>query len=166
MIEVWRQIKNYPNYSVSNRGKIKNNKTCLILKPMKARGNYLQVGLYKNKIMKRIAIHKLVLEAFICKRPPNKQTNHKDGDKANNSVTNLEWVTAQENITHAHKNGLSNSKGSKNGNAKLKEFDVKFVKQLLKECNFEQRDIAAMVGVNKSAISKIATERTWKHIVI
>ena len=67
---------------------------------------YEALGLYVNGKQKNYYVHRLVAEAFIP-NPENKpQVNHKDGNPKNNHVSNLEWVTAKENIAHAYKKGL------------------------------------------------------------
>ena len=93
------------NYSVSENGEVRNDKTNYILKPAIQQG-YAHVTIYINTKGKRVKIHRLVATAFIP-NPENKPyVNHKDGNRSNNSVDNLEWVTASENTQHAVNTGL------------------------------------------------------------
>lgn len=97
MIEEWKVIENTPNYSVSNLGRVKNNKTQRIMKPKLIRGQYESVCLRKNKMNTYHTVHRLVAIAFIP-NPNNKpQVNHIDYNKRNNCVGNLEWVSNSEN---------------------------------------------------------------------
>lgn len=112
MDEVWKDIEGYDGkYKVSNMGNVltnnyKNKKITKILKPSDNGRGYLGVSLYKNGKIHSKTIHKIVAEAFIDNPYNLPQVNHKDGDKNNNTVDNLEWCTAKENIRHAWKNGL------------------------------------------------------------
>ncbi len=101
--EVWKDVKGYEGlYQVSNLGKVRSLfRYKKRLKPCKSNIGYEYVNLYKNNKMKRISIHKLVAENFIMK--PILEINHKDGDKTNNCVDNLEWVTPKENVIHRFK---------------------------------------------------------------
>lgn len=101
--EVWKDIKGYEGlYQVSNFGRVKSLfRYKKILKLCKSESGYLCVNLYKNKKMKRITVHRLVAENFINK--PTLEVNHKDGNKENNFISNLEWVTTKENIIHRFK---------------------------------------------------------------
>lgn len=102
-MEIWLPIKNY-NYEVSNLGNIRNKKNHNILTNFDYnRMGYIRVVLYKNNQRKRFFIHRLVAESFIP-NPQNKgQVNHKDGNKQNNKLENLEWVTCSENGLHYYR---------------------------------------------------------------
>ena len=106
MTEEWKVIDERPGYSVSNLGKVRNDKTGKILTPQLHKAskgdNYLFVNLSKGKVIGR-AVHRLVAIAFIP-NPDNKpEVNHIDGNHCNNAVNNLEWVTSQENTLHAYR---------------------------------------------------------------
>lgn len=103
MEEIWKDIRGYEGtYQISNCGRVKSlcrrrRKEDKILKALLNSRDYLQVNLYKNGKMFRYLIHRLVAEAFIPN--PNKLPciNHKDENKQNNYVNNLEWCTYQYN---------------------------------------------------------------------
>lgn len=122
MEEVWKDIEGYEGlYKVSNLGNIHSIKSHYILKGSIDTMGYRIVNLSKNKTNKHFYIHRLVAKAFIP-NPDNKpQVNHIDGNKLNNNITNLEWVTGKENIRHASKNNLL-QKNKKIYN-KIKEID-------------------------------------------
>lgn len=100
-------IKGYEGlYVVTSDGAVIGLKSGKELMPMKNRG-YLRVKLYKNAQPKMYLIHRLVASAFIPNDQDKEQVNHKDGNKSNNNVSNLEWVTQSENQIHAYVNGLN-----------------------------------------------------------
>lgn len=101
------QFRDYDNYIVYDDGKIysKTRKKFMTYKIMK--DGYARMEMYKDHKPKMFNVHRMVAEVFIP-NPENKPfVNHKDGNKQNNTVDNLEWVTQKENIEHAYKNGLS-----------------------------------------------------------
>lgn len=103
-----KQIKDFPKYYITKTGKVfKKNVTGLMkeVKPFLNHNNYLRVQLYKNGKPLKKFVHRLVIETYIGFEE-GKQVNHKDGDKLNNTLENLEWVTPSENIQHAMKSGL------------------------------------------------------------
>lgn len=102
MIEEWRDISGYEGlYQVSNRGRVRSARK---IKSSQDNGRgYLMVHLNKNNKPKWHLVHRLVAKAFIP-NPEQKQTvNHKDGNRANNEVSNLEWATYSENNLHSYK---------------------------------------------------------------
>ena len=166
MLEQWIDVSNFPDYQVSNHGRVKNKKTGKVLKTHLNRG-YLRVGLYEGKIRKYKLVHRLVAEAFIPNPNNYKYINHVDGRKTNNTIKNLEWVTATENMIHAYKAKLRpivNTKGEKNGFAKLTRDKATEIKILALQGNLTQKEIATKFGVSKSTVQDIKLGRRWKHI--
>ncbi len=78
------------------------------------RYGYLEVSVSSNEGKCRFLTHRLIAFAFIANPNNLPQVNHKDGNKLNNRVLNLEWVTHQQNIQHAVRTGLNNSQGANN----------------------------------------------------
>lgn len=114
-MEIWKDIIGYEGYyQVSNLGNVRSldrfdgvhKRDGKIIRPNLKANGYLQVGLRKHSERKWFGLHRLVAIHFI-ENPYNKpQVNHIDGNKQNNTVNNLEWVTGKENQTHAKKLGL------------------------------------------------------------
>lgn len=101
---MWKIIKNFERYEISEEGQIKNIKTSYILKSTTDKDGYLQIGLRKPEIRKKyfFKIHKLVALHFLDFEE-SKQIDHIDRNKLNNHFTNLRWVTLQENIDNRKK---------------------------------------------------------------
>jgi len=112
----------------------------------------------KKKVLKA---HRCVALEFIP-NPENKPfVNHKDGNKSNNQISNLEWATASENQKHAYKTGLkSQPKGCKHANSKLTKFDVNEIKRLLKE-GVSQQAISEKFDIHQSGVSKIKRNKAY-----
>lgn len=95
----WKKIKENQLYALSSTGKVKNLKTGLILAPKERFDGYLEVTLSSNNVSTSRKIHRLMGENFLTKpsTPGNWIVNHKDNNRTNNSVSNLEWITKSEN---------------------------------------------------------------------
>ena len=101
--EIWCPIKGYEcQYEVSDQGRVRSLKSGKerILKPGSDKYGYLQVGLYKNGEKKMCKVHRLVAQTFIPNPDNLTEVNHKDEDKINNKVSNLEWCDRKYNINY------------------------------------------------------------------
>jgi len=134
-----------------------------VLKTEVMKKGYHRVKLYKDSKGKKFFIHRLVAKAFIP-NPENKDTvNHKDNDKSNNKVENLEWMTNRENYEHAQENNWALChKGSGHPNSKLEEKDVLSIRKLRSK-GIGVKEIAHRYKISDSHIYSICSYRTWKH---
>jgi hypothetical protein len=164
--EVWKPIPGYEGlYEASTEGRIRSCYARMgwkkiicnakyILKPNLVRGGYHAVNVWKDGKCKYAKVHRLVASAFFG--PSNLCVNHKDGNKINNCVSNLEWVSVSENTRHA----IHVLKVPTQLSNKLSLSDVSEIKRRLKRGEY-QRVIAQSYGVKQAAISDIATGKTW-----
>ena len=115
--EIWCRIEEYPDYAVSDLGRVmrllKDHRTKGFRfighfgNPHRKGGKYAHVKLYKDQIFTELLVHRLVALHHVP-NPNNKPcVNHKDGSTYNNAAANLEWVTVQENNQHAYDTGLN-----------------------------------------------------------
>lgn len=168
MKEIWKPIDGFEGlYEVSNMGNIKRLQKTItdkyrnrnvkekIMTPRKSK-DYLTICLHRDDDSKECRIHRLVAQAFIP-NPENKpQVNHKDGNKQNNCVDNLEWNTQSENMKHAYKLGLKKSStkgkfGTLNATSKkVGQYDLngKFIKEW--DCI---QEVKRKLGLNSGNIS-------------
>ena len=180
-MEIWKSVVGYEGfYEVSDMGNVRGLDRVVSrgAVAMKRKGKMMNFSLHhkgyrkaslskvENGISKQRAffVHRLVASAFIENPNYKNQVNHIDGNKLNNCVENLEWVTNQENIDHAKRNNLLNKvNGEKHGMSKLSSETVKDIKMRL---NLSQSNkmIAAIYGIDPTTVSDIKRGRTWKHI--
>lgn len=113
----------------------------------------------------RYSVHRLILENFSpIDNMATMQVNHIDGNKMNNRLENLEWVTASENNCHKYKIGLATQQGEFNGNSKLTEYQVLEIIVLLLSHKYTYKQIAEKFGVDVETISAIKRKKNWKHL--
>ena len=174
MDEVWKDVRGYEGiYKVSNFGRIKS--LCRtgyggkpiperILKPQQDRYGYPVVGLHKNGKAATKTIHRIVAESFIDNPNCLKEVNHKDENKWNNRIDNLEWCTTHYNLTYGHR--LDCARGEKNHLHKLTAEQVKEIRRVYKKGDLEygQSALGKKYGVSHVSIAWIVKRKSWKHI--
>lgn len=129
-------------------------------------GHYPKVALWRgnNGVSRRM--HMIVADVFLPKDSNKIQINHKNCDKKDFSIENLERVTPRENIAHAHANGLckpSDNRGEKNPRCKIKHTDVVKIREAADVATVNRRELAKIYGVSYTAISDIINRRSWNN---
>jgi len=177
--EVWKDIPDYEGlYQVSNYGRVKSLSRTVIYKRKRnyridyckehilscIKEKYLSVGLKKTcDRQRKFLLHRLVANAFIPNPDGLPFINHKDCNKHNNYVGNLEWCTPKDNSVHASLNDLLPF-GEGHGRAKLSENDVIDILHGL-SLGVTCKELADNYGVHISTISLINTGKNWKRTV-
>lgn len=180
-MEIFKSIPSFPDYSVSNFGRVKTNSRKLryvhavtgqehfrlteerFLKvQFNGRTGYKFYQLYRQKKMYNRPIHTLVAETFLKKKPFHSTVNHKDGNKHNNVVENLEWCTNEYNHHHATATGLV-AKGERVGTSKLNERTVYAVKWFLAK-GITHTELSKAFQVSRATVSLISENKIWRHI--
>lgn len=184
MKEIFKNIDGYKGkYKISNLGNVKSLKKDIlvyknsvqkykylrkekILKQVKTKTGYLQVNLSNGIKFTCYHTHRLVAKAFIKNTFNKPQVNHIDGNKTNNIVSNLEWVTASENSKHSYKIGLSNAWHKKNSGKNTPT--AKAILQLDLNGNLIKEwecglDAVRKIGCNSSGISRCCHGIIKKH---
>lgn len=144
------------DYEITRDGKVINKHTGRLVKPQINGTGYYRVAIGK----KLMFVHRLVAQLYIPNPENKEQVNHKDGNKLNNCVENLEWVTNRENSLHALHNGWMRIE-EKHQFAKLNRAQVKFIKQ---HPEMSRNELSELFNVSPHTISDIRTGRTWKTV--
>ena len=131
--------------------------------PSHDRHGYAAVTLWIDGVSEKFKVHRLVAEVFLGPAAPDMTVNHKDHDKRNNHVNNLEWVTQSDNTKAAWAAGRMNI-GEDVVFSKLKNTDVIAIKHAMVE-GLNNQEIAEIFGVARGTISKIRDKITWKHVL-
>lgn len=175
--EIWKDIPGYEGlYQVSNFGRVKSmgrvsfsgphysTKRKYPSKVLKHRliCGYPKVPLCKDGIVTDWRVHRLVLLAFIGES--DLECNHKDGNRSNNNLNNLEYCTRSENVEHACRTGLWYHRGEKSPTAKLYEKDVINIRNMYKSGKYSMPKLSKMFGIGCSQIYRIIRRESWKHI--
>lgn len=186
--EILRDIAGYEGlYQVSNFGRVKSlqrraktRRGDRVVKERFLSSNHLDAYsypmavLYKDTIPRTCKIHRLVAMAFIPVIEKKLMVNHKDCNKTNNKVENLEWCNDQENKAHAWSNGLMerarekakllDKKGEKSGTAKLCSNDVIEIRRRYFCKELTQKSLGEIFKVTRTTIGKIVRRERWIHI--
>lgn len=168
MTEVWKEIEGWPDYAVSDMGRVMRTTTYgrgkagTIRKPVIISGYHAVALTHRSGARKLMTIHSLVAKAFLGPPPkPNMEVNHKDADRTNPALTNLEWMTKGQNRKHGYEVGFADAKGERNGHAKLTEGKVRDIRS----SRLNQDRLAAKHDVSVATIRDVQSGRTWGHLL-
>lgn len=168
--ETWKPIPDFEMYEVSDLGRVRRAIDCRaskkgrILKYGVASTGYLQVSLVKKRTYTR-AIHRLVALAFLGEPPtPKHHVNHKDGDKQNARLANLEYCTPRENLMHSIEVLGYRRDGEHSGCAKLTDQEVLSIHAALMR-GMPPSEIIAKFGVSETQLYRIKKRKTRKEIL-
>lgn len=154
-------------YMILDMGFVYNRKTKMLLKNSINFDGYNHVTLYHNGNRYRKLVHRLVAEAFIP-NPENKpEVNHKDGNKTNNDISNLEWVTHSENIQHAYDTGLISIDrmiGENNYLNVYKEYQIHLACILMETGETDRNRISQISGVGIDTLTQIRAKKQWIQV--
>jgi hypothetical protein len=150
-------------YEITKCGIIRNKATGAIKSQYISSTGYYMISISTNNKSKPYRVHRLLAENFITKVAGKNCINHKDGNKLNNSLDNLEWCNHLENMKHAFNSNLANNTGINNGMAKINDDIAKQIKIMLKE-KVSQQKIADKFNISRSLVLGINVGRLWKHV--
>lgn len=167
----YRNIKRI--YEISNLGNIRNKNTGIIRKLHPNEKGYLQCKLMLNdNSMKTFKIHRLVACSFLGDySDTDLEVNHIDGNKSNNRVDNLEWVTKQYNVKHSFETGLNIAKkGEDNPSNKYPEWMIRFIIECIinnrsnKEIRLLLKEKFGINNISRYLLHDLRRKKIWKHI--
>ncbi|WP_369124839.1 HNH endonuclease [Bacillus cereus group sp. TH153LC] len=151
-------------YFLTEDGGVFNSESGKYLKGIRNKNGYLSITLSHKNVKTQHLVHRLIANAYLPNPKGYPNVNHIDGNKHNNSIDNLEWISQRDNVIHAYKLGLAVSvKGEKVGSSKLTEEDVLTVRKLHKD-GYSIGKLSRMNNVGVSCIHQIVHRKTWKHI--
>jgi len=133
---------------------------------LETREDYTRVSLRVNNETKKFSVHRMVAECYIP-NPENKaEVNHKNFNKSDNSVKNLEWNTRKENIGHVWINGKTKCFGENHNLSKLTKNDVIYIRKnyIPRHKEFSMKALSKKFNVSIPVISNVIHNKTWKHI--
>ena len=176
MIEVWKDVIGYEGiYEVNNLGIIRSverldnsghKRKSKILGLVADRDGYIKVHLCLQGKARYHFVHRIVATAFIDNPERLPQINHKDENKANNKVENLEWCTAKYNINYGKRNILVSESlyGEKAHSSKITQKDVDKIRKQYESRSKENnmKKLAKQYGISESQVWRIINNKRWK----
>ena len=172
LTEEWRPVVGYEGiYEISSLGRVRNLATRqgttagLILRQSPNGIGYASLSLTRDGISITYRVHALVLAAFVGIPPEGCEANHRDRNKMNARLDNLEYVSHLENVHHAMHTGLrrKTQKGTQNPAAKLSEMQIGEIRDSA-SAGLSYRDLSIRYGVAKSQIARIVRRHSWGHL--
>lgn len=161
-MEIWKTIQDYGGlYQVSNTGKVRDLKNH-IKSVYKNNKGYVCLSLYYNGKTYHPTVHRLVAKAFIPNPNNYEQVNHKDCNKENNSVENLEWCNQRYNYDEGMKT-FQYSKNEEHYFAKLKNSDIPIIYELYK-LGFTRATVAKIFSINPSSLEAIEKGISYREL--
>ncbi len=169
MIEVWKDIINFPGYQISSLGNIRSrwalgrysrlSDKWHLMKPQIDRKHtgYRKIMLRKNKKAHPKTVASLVCIAFHGPRPPKGQVCHNDGTRTNDAANNLRWGTQSDNEQDKIAHGTSHNKGSR----KLSSNQVLSIRKLYRTGNYTQQQLAYDFNIDQSHVCDIVNKKRW-----
>ncbi|ADP02410.1 HNH endonuclease [Salmonella phage PVPSE1] len=157
---MWKSIENFDGYEVSDKGEVRG-KRGSIIKPDTS-GRYYRVSLCREGIVTRWMVHRLVAFAFLEPIEGKPYVNHKNGDKTDNSVDNLEWVTQRENQDHAVLTSLC-PRGEEIWTSKVTESEVLQIAETL-QLELPVSEVARRFSVPFRIVKRIKYRETWEWL--
>lgn len=175
--ETWKDVVGYSGlYSVSDQGRVMSLERKVkhsdgffqlvnsrIMKPANDGNGYMNIGLNRDGIKKSFKVHSLVLTAFIGDRPNGFNASHIDGSRDNNILSNLQWESVSSNNIRKRDHGTWQG-GESIGTSKLKDGDVRKIKEMIASGKYIYKQIAELFGVSATAIGRIKRNQNWSHI--
>ena len=163
--EIWRDIPGYEGlYQVSSEGLVRSVKREKLLRLQLNNSGYLRTNLSKQGKCKYVFAHRLVALAFLGAPEKGIDVNHIDGNKLNNRLSNLEYVTRSQNMKHARSMGLHNNYADGHYNAVLTSEDALYLQIVYSQTGLRGNDLAAHFGVSARTINDVLDGKTWKSI--
>lgn len=151
------QIKDYPNYYVTEDGSIYSEKRNIILKGGLDKDGYRLVTLQKGKLRRTAKVHREVANAYVPNPFLLPVVNHIDGNKQNNHPSNLEWTTVSGNTKHAYKLGVLSQKGEDNNACKYSNEVVVACLHMYHLAGLSVSDISAKTGIKHATVNSWVT---------
>lgn len=160
-MEIWKTVKDFENYEISNFGNLRNKTTGKFKKLSLNKEGYIRTSISNGKKTISIAVHRLVALMFIA-NPGNKPlVNHKDSNRSNNHVDNLEWVTSSENAKHMVMSGNHvNKNGTANPMSLLTESQVLEIRAF----DGPSSELAKKFNVSSNAIDRVRVGDSYKDV--
>lgn len=154
------------DYFISDKGAVYSSKTNKVLNWSLDKDGYAKVRLVSiDNRRHRYSVHRLVLAHFApVANMDELQVNHKDGNKLNNALSNLEWVTASENNRHKYQIGLASQSGENNNATHLTEKDVLEIISLLLAHRGTYKEIADKFHIHEETVGAIKRKKNWKYL--